>query len=81
MADPGSYILTWPVDPRAAGYVVSFRPIASGEYVPFRFVGLNQAGNVAFTGYDPNTTYAVSMAALDEYGRVSLFSPEILVGP
>ncbi len=81
MADPGSYILTWPPDPTAAGYIISFRPVEAAEFVPFRFVGINQAGNVALTGYDPNVTYAVSLAALAENGRISLFSPERLVGP
>jgi hypothetical protein len=33
------------------------------------------------TGFDPNTTYAVSLAALDGNGRVSLFSPETIVTP
>jgi hypothetical protein len=81
MADPGGFILTWTPDPQAAGYVISFRPVESGVFVPFRFVSANEAGNVALTGYDPGTTYGVSMAALDGNGRVSLFSPEILVGP
>ncbi|MCP4425569.1 MAG: M20/M25/M40 family metallo-hydrolase [Chloroflexi bacterium] len=81
MADPGGFILTWTPDPDAAGYVISFRPVESATFVPFRFVGANQAGNVALTGYDPNITYGVSIAALDGNGRVSLFSPEILVGP
>jgi len=81
MAEPGGYILTWPPDPMAAGYVISFRPITSAEFVPFRFVAAGQAGNVALTGYAPDTTYAVSIAALDENGRISLFSPEITVGP
>ncbi len=81
MSTPGDYILAWSPDPNAAGYVISFRPLESANFVPFRFVGANQAGNVALTGYDPETTYGVSMAALDENGRVSLFSPETIVGP
>jgi hypothetical protein len=81
MADPGGYILTWVPDLRAAGYIISFRPVDSADYAPFRFVSGNQAGNVVLTGYDPNKAYAVSLAALDERGRVSLFSPELTVGP
>ena len=81
MADPGSYILTWPPDPDAAGYVISLRPLEETSFVPFRFVGANQAGNVALTGYDPDKVYGVSVAALDGNGRISLFSPEILIGP
>lgn len=81
MADPGAFILTWVPDPLAAGYMISFRPLDSADYAPFRFVSAGQAGNVVLTGFEPNTTYAVSMATLDGNGRVSLFSPELLVGP
>ncbi len=79
MANPGGYILTWVPDPNAAGYIISFRPLDSGDYTPFRFVNGNQAGNIVLTGFDPSATYAVSMAAIDEKGRVSLFSNEIWV--
>lgn len=81
MAQPGSYLLTWPVDEGAEGYAISFRPLGSPYYPAFRFVKANRAGNVALTGLDPDTTYAVSMAALDANGRVSHFTPEQLVGP
>lgn len=81
MADPGAYILTWTPDPLADGYVISFRPVGLEDYAPFHFVGALQAGNVAITGLQSETVYAVSLAALDRSGRVSLFSPEILVGP
>ena len=77
--DPGGYVLNWSPDPAAAGYVISFRPIEETNYVPFRFVSANEAGNVALTGYDPGKNYAVSLAALDANGRISLFSPEIIV--
>ncbi|HOU41457.1 MAG TPA: M20/M25/M40 family metallo-hydrolase [Promineifilum sp.] len=30
MAEPGAYMLTWPVDPVAAGYAISFRPEGNG---------------------------------------------------
>jgi hypothetical protein len=81
MADPGGFILTWVPDPQAAGYIISFRPVDSTDYAPFRFVRGNQAGNVVLTGFGPNTTYAISLAALDDNGRVSLFSSEVIVDP
>jgi hypothetical protein len=81
MADPGGFILTWVPDPEAAGYVISFRPVSAEDYTPFRFVAASQAGNVVLTGFEPATTYAISMAALDGRGRISLFSPELYVRP
>ena len=79
MADPGAFLLTWTPDPAAAGYAISFRPLGSTNYPPFRFVNQRQAGNVALTGFDPQAAYAMSMAALDGNGRLGLFSPEIIV--
>lgn len=79
MAEPGSFLLTWAVEPSAAGYAISFRPLDSPFYPPFRFVQANKAGNVVLTGLDPNVTYAVSLAALNENGMVSTFSPEAIV--
>jgi hypothetical protein len=81
MADPGSYILNWLPDPSAAGYAISFRPIGTEDYPPFRFVSVGEAGNVAYTDLDAQTNYAVSLAALDANGRISGFSPEIFVEP
>jgi hypothetical protein len=81
MADPGAYILTWEPDLRAAGYAISFRPIDSGVFPPFRFVAASEAGNVALTDLEPGLTYAVSMAALGGNGRLSNFSPEVIVAP
>jgi hypothetical protein len=81
MASAGTYLLTWQPDPIAAGYAISFRPLGAAQYAPFRFVCANQAGNVVLTGFDPQITYAVSLAALDVNGRVSGFSAEALVGP
>lgn len=81
MAEPGAYMLTWPVAPEASGYAISFRPIDSLYYPTFRFVKANHAGNVALTGLDPSTTYAVSIAALNERGLISGFSVEQIVGP
>jgi len=80
MADPGTYLLTWPVDPAVAGYAISFRPVYSADYAPFRFVRANMAGNVVLTGYDPSETYAVSIASLDQNGRLGLFTPEVIIG-
>lgn len=81
MADPGAFILTWPTDPTAAGYAISFRPVGSADYPPFRFVNGAQAGNVALTGFDPQVEYAVSLAAITDGGRIGLFSPELIVSP
>jgi hypothetical protein len=80
MAEPGSYLLTWAVEPGAAGYAISFRPLDSPFYPPFRFVKGSNAGNVVLTGLDPAVTYAVSLAALNESGMVSTFSAEAIVG-
>lgn len=81
MSAPGDYILSWNPDSLAAGYAISFRPQGATSYPPFRLVSRQQAGNVAITGLDPATTYYVSIAALDENGRLSLFSPETAIGP
>lgn len=82
MATAGSYIITWPPDPQAAAYAISFRPLGVPEYTaPFHYVSGNEAGNVALTGLDPVVTYAVSLAALDNSGKISAFSAEVIVGP
>ncbi len=81
LADPGSFLLTWPVEAGVGGYAISFRPTNSPTYEPFRFVRAEKAGNVVLTGYDPDTAYAVSIAALTESGRLGLFTREVLVGP
>ena len=81
LADSGTFLLTWPVEPGVAGYAISFRPVDSPVYAPFRFVRAENAGNVVLTGFDPNTRYAVSMAALDENGRLGMFTREVPVGP
>lgn len=81
MAEPGTYLLTWPVTQDAAGYAISFRPLDSLYYPTFRFVKASHAGNVAITGLDPAVTYAVSIAALNERGLISGFSVEQIIGP
>ena len=77
----GMYQVRWPVDENVAGYAISFRPEEEWAHPAFRFVKTHQAGNVALTGFDPNANYVVSVAALDANGRLSYFSPEILIGP
>jgi hypothetical protein len=77
----GTYQLSWPVDKSSAGYAISFRPIDTPAHGAFRLVRTSQAGNVALTGMDPSVNYSVSVAALDENGRLSYFSPEAIVGP
>lgn len=81
MADPGAYLLTWVPDLTTIGYAISFRPLGTSEYAPFRFVSSSQAGNVALTGFDAGVTYAVSIAALGINGRIGLFSAETIVAP
>ncbi len=81
MADPGAYILTWPTDPTVEGYAISFRRPEDNAYPPLRLVNREQAGNVALTGLEPNTAYAVSIASVDASGRIGLFSPEIPLRP
>lgn len=76
MADPGSFLITWTPDLRAAGYAIAFRPLSTADYPPFRLVSLNDAGNVVLTGIEPEELYAISIAAIDSNGRLSLFSPE-----
>lgn len=78
---PGDFWLRWPTDPNADGYTVSFRPLTEGSFPTFRFVRAGQAGNVAFSGFDPNMIYAVSLAALDENGRLGDFTTEVIVEP
>jgi hypothetical protein len=51
------------------------------ELPPFRYVSAAEAGNVALTGLDSQTTFAVSLAAIDGRGRISSFSPEVIIGP
>ena len=77
----GTYQLSWPVDGASLGYAISFRPLDTPSHGAFRLVKTNEAGNVALTGWDPSVNYVVSLAALDENGRLSYFSPEMIVGP
>jgi hypothetical protein len=81
MADPGAFLLSWTASPEAAGYAVSFRPVGSGDYPPFRFISANQTSNVVLTGFDPDTTYAISIAAVGNNGRLGYFSPEVITVP
>ena len=77
----GTYQLSWPVDDSSAGYAISFRPLDTLSHGAFRLVKTAQAGNVALTNMDPSVNYVVSVAALDGNGRLSYFSPELIVGP
>jgi hypothetical protein len=82
MADPGSFLITWAPDPEAGGYAISVRPVGVEGFPPFRFVSAAQAGNVVLTGFDSQTDYAISIAALNESGCMGAFSsPEIIIGP
>lgn len=76
---PGAFHLRWPVDPQAAGYALSFRPVSQPDYPLFHFVRAREAGDVVLTGFDPATTYAISLTALDENGRPGPFTPEVIV--
>lgn len=78
---PGEYQIRWRVDDNAAGYGIVFRPLTETSYPTFRFVRARESGNVILTGLDPNMIYGVSMTALDEYGRLGDFTPEVIVEP
>lgn len=79
MAGPDTLLLTWEVDRLAAGYAISFRPLTLEGYPTFRFVNANEAGNVALSGIDGNMPYGVSLAPIDNNGRVGLFSSEVVI--
>lgn len=78
MANEGNYLLTWPTDERAAGYAVMARRLGDVD-VEMRFVSSAEAGNVAIAGLDASQPYNISLAALDDRGRIGLFSPETLL--
>jgi hypothetical protein len=78
MANAGNYLLTWPTDQRAAGYAVMARRLGEID-VEMRFVSSAEAGNVAIAGLDASQPYNISLAALNERGRIGLFSPETLL--
>jgi hypothetical protein len=78
----GRYEVAWQPDadsPAAAGYAISFRPVGSAEFAPLHTACANQVNTAVFSGLDPETTYAVSVAALDGGGNIGLFSPETIV--
>jgi len=77
MAEDGAYLLSWTPDGRAAGYAIIFRPIGGGESV-IRLLSGGEAGNVALTGMDPTFSYGISLAPIDEQGRVGRFSEEVV---
>ena len=75
----GQYLFSWTVDPNAAGYAISLRPVGKDDFAPFRFVTAAEAGEVVITDLDPAVTYGVSIAVVAGNGRLSLFSPEIIL--
>lgn len=82
MVDPGSFLVTWTIHPEADGYAISVRPLGMERFPPFRFVSAAQAGNIVLSGFDPSTSYAFSIAALNERGCLGIFSsPEIIIDP
>lgn len=79
MSEPGSFLVTWLTDPEADGYAISVRPLGMKSFPPFRFVSAAQAGNVILSGFDPQNSYGISIAALSERGCLGAFSsPEII---
>lgn len=80
MANEGNYLLTWQTDDRAAGYAVMARRLGNYE-VEMRFVSAAEAGHVAIAGLDSSQPYNLSLAALDERGRIGLFSSETRLDP
>ena len=81
MEIPGAFIMTWIPDRFLSGYAISFRPVGNDNYPAFRYVNSSEAGHVALTGFDPNVTYAVSIAGIDNNGRLSMFSEEQIIAP
>ena len=80
LADPGTFQIAWATDPDVKGYAISVRPLGMERYAPFRFVSTEQAGNVVLSGYESDTGYAISIAALNERGCLGTFSyPEIIL--
>jgi hypothetical protein len=79
MAEPGAFTLTWPADPAAAGYALSIREVGSLYYPNLQFVLSAQAVHVAVTGLDAGKQYYLSVSALDQNGRLSFFSQEVLI--
>jgi len=80
-SESGSFHVQWHVDEEAAGYAFAIRPIEQPDLPILRLVKAPQAGNVMFTGLDAGQIYTISMAAMDENGRLSYFSPEVLIDP
>lgn len=79
MSEPGSFLVTWLTDPEADGYAISVRPLGMERFPPFRFVSSAQAGNVILSGFDPQNSYGISIAALNDHGCLGGFSsPEII---
>lgn len=82
LAEPGTFQIAWVPQPGVVGYAISVRPLGAERFTPFRFVSAEQAGNVVLSGYESDTGYAISIAALNERGCLGAFSsPEIIIKP
>ncbi len=82
LSDPGTFLVAWVPDPAVAGYAISVRPLGMERFTPFNFVSAEQAGNVVLSGFESESGYAISIAALNERGCLGAFSsPEIIIKP
>ncbi|MFN2276518.1 MAG: M20/M25/M40 family metallo-hydrolase [Candidatus Promineifilaceae bacterium] len=80
--DPGTFQISWVPEEGVSGYAISVRPLGSERFTPFRYVSAEQAGNVILDGYQSQTGYAISIAAINNRGCLGAFSsPEIIIEP
>ena len=73
--------MKWTPAPNVSGYAISIRPLDSSMHPDFHLVDQSQSGDVVLNGFDPDTTYAVSLAAVERSGLLGYFSLELLVHP
>jgi len=82
LAEPGTFKIAWVPEQGVAGYAISVRPLGVERFEPFHFVSAEQAGNIVLSGYESDTGYAISIAALNTRGCLGAFSsPEIIIQP
>jgi hypothetical protein len=82
LAEPGTFQIAWVPEEGVAGYAISVRPLGAERFSPFHFVSAEQAGNIVLSGYESDTGYAISIAALNDRGCLGAFSsPEIIIQP
>ena len=82
LAEEGAFELTWTPDPNAASCAIAFRPIGNPGLPPLQYVSGEALGKAQLFGFDPQQRYGVSVACLDETGRMGFFSsPEVIVEP